>query len=147
LQEQSSTIESSTNGIKRICLNDGGAFDHDLKVCPFCSSKLVEVDKHTWLDTPDHDTVLVCPKDAMAYNDLGLKNCRFCGTLLVPFDEFNSSMPTPEAKQTPPVAEDARDATSTSSDHESLVNKAAKVSKWLKIPYGKLAKTHLAFRK
>lgn len=138
MQEQS-TIESSANEIKRVCLNDRGAFDHDLKVCPFCSAKLVQVDKHTWLDTSDHDTVLVCPKDAMAYNDLGLKNCRFCGTLLVPFDEFNSSAPKPE-KQAPLAAENA---TSAPSVHESLANKASKLLK--KIPYGKL--THITFKR
>ena len=141
MQEQSSTIESSANEIRRVCLNDGGAFDHDLKVCPFCSSKLVQVDKHTWLDTPDHDTVLVCPKDAMAYNDPGLKNCRFCGTLLVSFDEFNSSTPKPGIKQAPPAAETA---TSVPSDHKNLVDRA---TKWLKkIPYSRL-NTHIAFKR
>lgn len=137
MQEQSTAIEQSANKIKKVCLNDGGAYDHDLKVCPFCSWKLVEVDKDTWLDTPDHDTILVCPKDTMAYNDLGMKSCRFCDTTLVTFDEFNASELEPEDKPAPTVNENVKDATLTTKN-----SKVAKVSNWLKkIPsYSKLVK-------
>jgi hypothetical protein len=137
LQEQSTAIEQSANKIKKVCLNDGGAYDHDLKVCPFCSWKLVEVDKDTWLDTPDHDTILVCPKDTMAYNDLGMKSCRFCDTMLVTFDEFNASELEPEGKPTHTASENTKDATLATKN-----SKVAKVSSWLKkIPsYSKLVK-------
>jgi hypothetical protein len=140
LQEQSTAIESSANKIKKVCLNDGGAYDHDLKVCPFCSWKLVEVDKDTWLDTPDHDTILVCPKDTMAYNDLGMKSCRFCDTTLVTFDEFNASeLLEAEGKPTPVASENAKDAAPLTIKNNSSI---AKVSSWLKkIPsYSKLVR-------
>ncbi|HEX2556845.1 MAG TPA: hypothetical protein VHK86_00855 [Nitrososphaera sp.] len=141
MQEQSTAIEQPASKIKKVCLNDGGAYDHDLKVCPFCNWKLVEVDKDTWLETPDHDTILVCPKDTMAYNDLGMKNCRFCNAILVTFDEFNASeLLEPEGNPAPAASENAKDATPLITKNKGT--KVARVSNWLKkIPsYGKLVK-------
>jgi len=77
----------------------------------------------------------------MAYNDLGMKNCRFCDAMLVTFDEFDASeLLEPEGKPAPAASENATDATPLVTKNKGT--EVARVSNWLKkIPsYGKLVK-------